>query len=206
MENYSLLMGAAVMKMAVEMAAGIQTAITILKGFASQFSSLQADKARLQEEVQSTSSKLDQAVTMAATARHNADSLKKELDQLKKKLKEREKEKAEAQSRRKEREDLLHNSTLALLEVDNIPASSVGKLPDGSSADAISLAIESTDLIRAFLQKNKAVMSRLHAMILQKEDQEKTLGQLTGTFFVNTKGTIEVFKRTSSTYDALLAF
>jgi hypothetical protein len=52
---------------------------------------------------------------MAATARQNEDSLKKELDQLEKKLKEEEKEKAEAQARRKEREDLLHKSTLALL-------------------------------------------------------------------------------------------
>jgi septal ring factor EnvC (AmiA/AmiB activator) len=52
---------------------------------------------------------------MAVTARQNADSLKNELDQLKKKLKEAEKEKAKAQAQRKEREDLLHKSTLALL-------------------------------------------------------------------------------------------
>jgi regulator of replication initiation timing len=86
-----------------------------LKDFASQFSSLQADKVRLQEDVLSTTSKLGQAVKIVATARQNADSLKKELDQLKKKLKEEEKEKAEAQAQRKEREDLLHKSTLALL-------------------------------------------------------------------------------------------
>jgi hypothetical protein len=91
-------------------------------------------------------------------------------------------------------------------EAADIPAGSVGKLPDGSSADAISLAIKFGDLIRALLQKNKAVMSRLHAMILPKADQEKTLEQLTKTFFVNTEGTIEVFKRTSRTYGALLAF
>jgi predicted transcriptional regulator len=90
-------------------------AITILKGFASQFSSLEADKARLQEEVHSTSSKLDQAVKMAATAHQNADSLKRELDQLKKRLKEEDKEKAEAKVQRKKREDLLRQSTLALV-------------------------------------------------------------------------------------------
>jgi hypothetical protein len=54
-----------------------------LKGFASQFSSLEADKARLQEEVQSTSSKLDQPIKMVVVARQNADFLKNELDQLK---------------------------------------------------------------------------------------------------------------------------
>jgi uncharacterized protein YgiM (DUF1202 family) len=52
---------------------------------------------------------------MATAARHNADSLKKELDQLTKKLKKEEKEKVEAQAQRKEREDLLHKSTMALL-------------------------------------------------------------------------------------------
>jgi hypothetical protein len=67
------------------------------------------------------------------------------------------------------------------------------------------MAIEYGDLIRALLQKNKGVMSRLHAMIFPKANQEKTLEQLTDTFTVDTKVTIEVFKRTSRTYGALLA-
>jgi hypothetical protein len=54
---------------------------------------------------------------MDAAARLNADFLKKELDQLKKKEKEEEKEKAQAQAQRKEREDLLHKSTMALLGI-----------------------------------------------------------------------------------------
>jgi uncharacterized protein YhaN len=91
--------------------------------FPSQFSSLQADNARLQEDVLSTTSKLDQAVKIAATARQNADSLKKELDQLKKKQKEEEKEKAEAEAQRNEREDLLHKSTMALLGNVNVLSS-----------------------------------------------------------------------------------
>jgi tripartite-type tricarboxylate transporter receptor subunit TctC len=68
------------------------------------------------------------------------------------------------------------------------------------------MAIESGDLVRALLQKNKAVMSRLHAMIFPKADEEKSLEQLTDAFVVDTEATIEVFKRTSRTYDALLAF
>jgi hypothetical protein len=55
-------------------------------------------------------------------------------------------------------------------EAANIPASSVGKLPADSSADALSLAIESGDLVRALLQKKKLVMSVLHAMIFPKVD------------------------------------
>jgi hypothetical protein len=68
------------------------------------------------------------------------------------------------------------------------------------------MAIESGDLIRPFLQKNKAVLSRFHAMIFPKADQKKTLEQLVSTFFIDTEGIIEVFKRTSRTYGALLAF
>ncbi|KAK1647968.1 hypothetical protein QYE76_065773 [Lolium multiflorum] len=117
--------------------------------------------------------------------------LEKELDQLKKKLKEEEKERADAEAQRKEKEGLLRLSILALIEVADIPAGSKGKLPDNSSADALSMAIESSDLIRPLLQKTKGVMSRLHAMIFPKVNQEKLLEQLTDTFAVDTKGTIE---------------
>jgi hypothetical protein len=43
-------------------------------------------------------------------------------------------------------------------------------------------------------------------MIFPKADQNKTLGQLVNTFSIDTEGIIEVFKRTSRTYGALLAF
>ncbi|KAK1617954.1 hypothetical protein QYE76_023471 [Lolium multiflorum] len=91
-------------------------------------------------------------------------------------------------------------------EAANIPAGSIGKLPDSSSADALSMEIESGDLIRALLQKNKRFMSRLHAMIFPKANQEKSLEQLTDTFAVDTEGTIEAFKRTLRACIALLAF
>ncbi|KAK1664306.1 hypothetical protein QYE76_052465 [Lolium multiflorum] len=128
---------------------------------------------------------------MAAAACQNADSLKKELDRLKKKLKEEEKERVEAEAQRKEKEGLLLQSILALLEAANIPAGPRGKLPDNSSADALSMAIESDDLIRALLQKNKGAMSRLHAMIFPKANHEKSLEQLTDAFVVDTEVTIE---------------
>jgi hypothetical protein len=95
---------------------------------------------------------------------------------------------------------------LSCAEATNILAGFKGKLPDNSSADALSMAIKSDDLIRALLHKKKRVMSRLHAMIFPKANQEQSLEQLTDTFSVDTEGTIEVFKRTSRTYDALLAF
>jgi hypothetical protein len=94
---------------------GIQTAITILKDFAFQFSSLQATNTRLQKDAVSNSSKLDHAITMDANSRQEVDVLKKELDQLKKKMKEEEKAKAENQALQKAKEDLLLRSIMSLL-------------------------------------------------------------------------------------------
>ncbi|KAK1632354.1 hypothetical protein QYE76_006669 [Lolium multiflorum] len=62
--------------------------ISSLEAFASQFTSLEADKIRLQEEAKSSSSKLDGAIKKAAIARQEVDSLKEELSKLKERLKE----------------------------------------------------------------------------------------------------------------------
>jgi hypothetical protein len=53
-------------------------------------------------------------VNIAATAHQDANSLRKELGQLKKE-EEKEKAEAQAQAQNKEREDLPHKSTMALL-------------------------------------------------------------------------------------------
>ncbi|KAM0903136.1 hypothetical protein ACQ4PT_018917 [Festuca glaucescens] len=125
----------------------IQAVITIIKDFASQFTLLQAENARLQQDAKSKSAQLDEAVKIAATARQEADSLKKELGQLKKKLKEEEKNKTETQVQTKEKEDKLRSSITALLGATDIPVDSVGKPPADSAADAISLAVDSGELV-----------------------------------------------------------
>jgi hypothetical protein len=80
------------------------------------------------------------------------------------------------------------------------------KLSDISPADALSMTIESSKVVESLLWKNKEVLSRMHAMIFPKASQEKTLEQLMDAFAVDTKDNIEVLKRTSHTYGALLAF
>ncbi|KAK1666156.1 hypothetical protein QYE76_054315 [Lolium multiflorum] len=57
--------------------------ISSLEAFASQFTSLEADKVRLQKEVNSSSLKLEGANKIAAAARQEVDSLKEELNKLK---------------------------------------------------------------------------------------------------------------------------
>ncbi|KAK1691922.1 hypothetical protein QYE76_008619 [Lolium multiflorum] len=105
-----------------------------LEAFASQFTSLEADKIRLQEEAKSSSSKLDGAIKKAAIARQEVDSLKEELNKLKERLKEEE-------ARAAEKDELLRQSALALLEAASIPATALDKVPGNSPANGVSMVL-----------------------------------------------------------------
>ena len=86
-----------------------------MEAFASQFTSLEADKVRLLKEVNSSSLKLEGAKKIAAAAHHEVDSLKEELSKLKEKLKEEEASRLVAEARLTEKDELLRQSSLALL-------------------------------------------------------------------------------------------
>ncbi|KAK1651289.1 hypothetical protein QYE76_069094 [Lolium multiflorum] len=160
--------------------------ISSLEAFASQFTSLEADKIRLQEEAKSSSSKLDGAIKKAAVARQEVDSLKEELDKLKERLKEEE-------ARAAEKDELLRQSALALLEAADIPATALDKIPSNSPANGVSTVLTAHQLTRGLLDKGKGALTRMHSMIFPKATQEKTLGQLIDAFAVDTKEVIEVF-------------
>ncbi|KAK1608005.1 hypothetical protein QYE76_031678 [Lolium multiflorum] len=180
--------------------------ISSLETFASQYTSLEVDKAQLQKEDKSSSSKLEGAIKMAAEARQEVDSLKEELEGLKKRLKDEEASRITAEARVIEKDDLLRQSSLALLKAADIPVEALDKIPSNSPANALSMTLASHHLVEDLLQKGKGAMARMHFMIFPKIDQNKTLGQLIDAFAVNTKEVIKVFKRTSRTYGALLAF
>ncbi|KAK1651259.1 hypothetical protein QYE76_069064 [Lolium multiflorum] len=160
--------------------------ISSLEAFASQFTSLEADKIRLQEEAKSSSSKLDGAIKKAAVARQEVDSLKEELNKLKERLKEEE-------ARAAEKDELLRQSALALLEAADIPATALDKIPSNSPANGVSTVLTAHQLTRGLLDKGKGALARMHSMIFPKATQEKTLGQLIDAFAVDTKEVIEVF-------------
>ncbi|KAK1685756.1 hypothetical protein QYE76_046604 [Lolium multiflorum] len=120
--------------------------ISSLEAFASQFTSLEADKIRLQEEARSSSSKLDGAIKKAAVARQEVDSLKEELNKLKERLKEEE-------ARAAEKDELLRQSALALLEAADIPATALDKVPSNSPANGVSTVLAAHQLTRVLLDK-----------------------------------------------------
>ncbi|KAK1613601.1 hypothetical protein QYE76_019118 [Lolium multiflorum] len=161
--------------------------------FASQYTSLEVDKARLQKEVRTSSSKLESAIKIAAEARQEVDSLKEELEGLKKRLKDEEASRLAAEAWVIEKDDLLRQSSLALLKAADIPVEALDKLPDNLPANALSMTLASHRLTHDLLQKGKGAMTRMHSMIFPKISQDKTLGELIDAFAINTKEVIEVF-------------
>ncbi|KAK1683083.1 hypothetical protein QYE76_043931 [Lolium multiflorum] len=135
--------------------------ISSLEDFTSQFISLEADKIRLQEEAKSSSSKLDGAIKKAAIACQEVDSLKEELNKLKERLKEEE-------ARAAEKDELLRQSALALLEAASIPATALDKIPSNSPENGVSMVLATHQLTRELLDKGKGALARMHSMIFPK--------------------------------------
>ncbi|KAK1610939.1 hypothetical protein QYE76_034612 [Lolium multiflorum] len=178
---------------ATPVAQDLRGVISSLEAFASQFTSLEADKVRLQKEVNSSSLKLESANKIAAAARQEVDSLKEELSKLKEKLKEEETSRVVAEARVTKKDELLCQSSLALLEAADIPADALDKVPNNSPANSVSMTLAAHQLTRELLDKGKGAMARMHSMIFPKINQDKTLGQLIDAFAVDTKEVIEIF-------------
>ncbi|KAK1685217.1 hypothetical protein QYE76_046065 [Lolium multiflorum] len=213
----------------------LRAVIASLESFASRYASL-GDKRSCEKEVESSSSKLEGAIKIATEARTEIVTLKEELKELKQKLKDEEAAKLTAEARTLEKDEILRQSSLALLSNvllvplviiafvnigscinvlfmllfflgdADIPVEALDKVPSNSPSNALSMTLASHQLVQDLLQKGKGAMARIHSMIFPKISQDKTLGQLIDAFAVNTREIIEVFKRTSRTYGALLAF
>ncbi|KAK1697294.1 hypothetical protein QYE76_013991 [Lolium multiflorum] len=169
----------------------LRAIISSLETFASQYTSLEVYKAQLQKEVKSSSSKLEGAIKMAAETRQEIVSLKEELEGLKKRLKDEEASRLTAEAWAIEKDDLLRQSSLALLKAADIPVEALDKVPSNSPSNALSMTLASHQLVQDLLQKGKGAMARIHSMIFPKISQDKTLGQLIDAFAVNTKEVIE---------------
>nr|XP_051202125.1 uncharacterized protein LOC127315694 [Lolium perenne] len=121
--------------------------ISSLEAFTSQFTSLEADKIRLQEEAKSSSSKLDGAIKKAAIARQEVDSLKEELNKLKERL--------------PFSMDLVSLSTISFnlfAEAASIPATALDKVPGNSPANGVSMVLATHQLSWELLDKGKGAL------------------------------------------------
>jgi hypothetical protein len=80
------------------------------------------------------------------------------------------------------------------------------KLRVDSMSDALLFATESSNQIQDLLKKTKGALLRLFLMMFPKLDQNKNLGDMADTFFVDSSDDIEVSKRRSHLYGAVLTF
>ncbi|KAK1628205.1 hypothetical protein QYE76_002520 [Lolium multiflorum] len=127
-----------------------------------------ADKAQLQKEVESSSSKLEGAIKISSEARTEIDSLKEELKELKRRLRDEEAARLTAEARAMEKDDLLRQSSLALLRAADIPVEALDEVPNNSPSNALSMTLASHQLVQDLLQKGKGAMARIHLMIFPK--------------------------------------
>jgi hypothetical protein len=93
-----------------------------------------------------------------------------------------------------------------LLGAADMPVDRSNRLRVDSISDAISFAIDSSDQIQELRKKAKGALSKLFLLMFPKLDQDRTLEELVDAFFIDTDNSIEVLKRRSRLYGALLAF
>jgi hypothetical protein len=89
-------------------------------------------------------------------------------------------------------------------DIADIPIDRRSKLRVDSMSDALSFATESSNQLQELLKKTKGALSKLFSMMFPKLDQNKTLGEMADTFFIDSSEAIEVLKRRSRLYGAVL--
>jgi hypothetical protein len=80
------------------------------------------------------------------------------------------------------------------------------KLREDSMSDALSLAAESNVQVLGLLQKTKGALSRFYSMIFPKMKQVKTLSEMAESFLIDPSEPVEVLKRRSRLFGAVLTF
>ena len=69
----------------------------------------------------------------------------------------------------------------------------------------MSFAADAADKVRALVAEAKVALAHLHKLVLPKLPQEKSLHELVETFIIKEKTAVEVLKRNSKIYGAVLA-
>jgi hypothetical protein len=70
-------------------------------------------------------------------------------------------------------------------DTSDMPVDRTNKLRVDSMSDALSFATESSNQLQDLLKKTMGALSRLFSMMFPKLDQNKTLGEMADTFFID---------------------
>ncbi|KAK1692577.1 hypothetical protein QYE76_009274 [Lolium multiflorum] len=153
-----------------------------------------AARDHLRKAIKVSADQVLEANKLTADARNENILLKDELKKLKKKMKDEQDARREAAIAADEKEGALRESITNLLNAADVPINRARKLREDSMYDALSLATNSNIQVLGILQKTKGALSKLFSMIFPKMKQNKTLGEMADTFFIDSSEAIELSK------------
>ncbi|KAK1614237.1 hypothetical protein QYE76_019754 [Lolium multiflorum] len=183
----------------------IYATVDAVADFAEQFTRLEAENAQLRKTVKSSAGQVLEANRLATDAKKENSLLKEEVSKLKQQMKDEQDARRVAAVAIDKKEGVLRESIKDLLEAANITVTRRHQLREDSTSDAMSLA-ESNVQVLGLLQKTRGALSRLYSMIFPKVKQEKTLGEMADAFLVDPSEPVEVLKRRSRLFGAVLTF
>ncbi|KAK1630611.1 hypothetical protein QYE76_004926 [Lolium multiflorum] len=184
----------------------IYATVDAVADFAEQFTRLEADNAQLRKTVKSSADQVLEANRRASDAKKENALLKEEVSRLKQQMKDEQDARRAAAVAVDKKEGILRESIKDLLEVADITVTRRHQLREDSTADALSLAAESNVQVLGLLKKTKGALSRLYSMIFPKMKQDKTLDEMAASFLVDPSEPVEVLKRRSRLFGAVLTF
>ncbi|KAK1641667.1 hypothetical protein QYE76_059472 [Lolium multiflorum] len=143
---------------------------------------------------------------LATDAKNENILLKEEVKKLKQRLKDEQDAKHAAAALIDKKEGALRKSIKELLDAADLTVTRRHQLREDSIADALSLAAESNIQVLGLLKKAKGALSRLYSMIFPKMKEDKTLDDMAASFLVDPSEPVEVLKRRSRLFGAVLTF
>ncbi|KAK1667897.1 hypothetical protein QYE76_056056 [Lolium multiflorum] len=149
-------------------------------------------------------SKVLEANKLATDSQKENTLLKEEMKKLKQKMKDDQDAKRKAAIVADEKEGVLRESIANLMGAADLGINRARKLREDSVVDALSLAAESNIQVLEVLQRTKGALSRLFTMIFPKMKQDKTLGEMADAFLIDPSEPVEVLKRRSRLFGAVL--
>ncbi|KAK1666193.1 hypothetical protein QYE76_054352 [Lolium multiflorum] len=180
----------------------IYATVDAVADFAEQFT----ENAQLGKTIKSSADQVLEANRLATDAKKENALLKEEVSKLKQQMKDEQDARRAAAVAIDKKEGVLRESIKDLLEAANRTVTRCHQLREDSTSDALSLAAESNVQVLGLLQKTRGALSRLYSMIFPKVKQDKTLGEMADAFLVDPSEPVEVLKRRSRLFGAVLTF
>ncbi|KAK1652868.1 hypothetical protein QYE76_070673 [Lolium multiflorum] len=153
-----------------------------------------SENVQLRKVVKTSADQVLEANRLTAEAQNQNTILKDELKKLKKKMKDEQEARRKAFIETDEKEGALRESIASLLSTADMRIDRTNKLRVDSMSDALSFSTESSNHPQDLLKNTKGDLSKLFSMMFPKLDQNKTLGEMADTFFVDSSEAIELSK------------